>query len=105
MYSQGGETKSFEFEARGVDRTLSNIRRLISSLQSLHGAGYTTLWILEKLGLPTNIADAIRVLEAALVTIQAVRVALSALEIQLGPAGWALIAASIAGGFILSLEL
>lgn len=99
------ETTSFEFEARGTQRTLGNIRRLITSLQSLQAAGHTTLWILERLGLPRNVADAIRVLTSLYTTIQMVSTALAALEVQMGPVGWALLGITIAGGVILSLEI
>jgi len=99
------ETKSFEFEARGVDRTLSNIRRLINSLENLRAAGYTTLFILERLGLPRKISDAIRVLQNFIITIQAARAALAALQVSMGPLGWALLGVSIAAGVVLSLEL
>jgi len=57
------------------------------------------------MGLPRKIVDAIRVLEALIVTIQLARGALAALEISLGPAGWALLGVSIAAGVVLSLEL
>lgn len=103
--SKPEDLKSFEFEARGVDHTLHNINRLIRALESLRSAGYTTLYILERLGLPRDISDAIRVLHTLYLTIQSVRAALAALEIQMGPAAWALIGVAIAGGIVLSLEL
>lgn len=92
--------KSFEFEARGVSRTLSDIRQLIRVLNIANASGVTMLGWLTLLGLPRDVNAAIRALQQIVLTLQAVRAAAIAAHISLGPLGWVLAGVGVVGGAV-----
>lgn len=90
---------------REVQGLMGDVRRLIPLLNTANMSLATTIGYMRMMGLPEEMEDAMVIVQTFIITIETLRMVLRALEIEMGPAGWALILAGLIGTIGLSHEM
>jgi len=83
------ETATFNLEI--------NVEQALSNLRQIEGLLFRTLGYVQRLGLPENMNQAIRVIQRVTMAIRLVHSAIIAMELASGPIGWWRVGLALAG--------
>lgn len=90
---------------KDVVQITSDLRAFVQLLDVANLSLASTIGYLRVLGLPENVEDAAVIFQTFIITIQTLRIALRKLQIEIGPAGWAMIFIGTVAGLTLTREM